>query len=28
MQFPIEVGGVFRGDAGQRSDLMPAIIPN
>jgi hypothetical protein len=27
-QFPIEVGRVFRGDVGQRSDLMAATIPN
>lgn len=28
MQIPIEAGRVFRREAGQRSDLKPATIPN
>jgi hypothetical protein len=28
VQIPIEAGQVFRRDAGQRSDLKPATIPN
>ncbi len=28
VQFPIEAGRVFRGESGQRSDLMAATIPN
>jgi len=28
LQIPIEAGRVFRRDAGQRSDMKPATIPN
>jgi hypothetical protein len=28
VQIPIEAGRVFRRDAGQRSDMKPATIPN
>jgi hypothetical protein len=28
LRIPTEAGRVFRGEAGQRSDLKPATIPN